>query len=196
MRRVYVAVERTRSLCSHPTHQVYLFIAFKGQFILLDFREISKDSGSQKLQRSGENPTFSHLSNALTKGFQTINSAPIDRAPGARSKSDEFLVWNPIFSTLDLILCLKRLKRLLHLLGSGVRVLFPSHMLLSPAGLLGRLAEVADQDRTAVLHVPRGGRAARSTTCSALLHDAASLLFWAPGAVGDFVLQCISDRRG
>ena len=63
--------------------------------------------------------------------------------------------------------------------------------LLLPAGLLGQLAEVAEQDRPAVFHVPRGGRAARSTTCSALLQDAASLLFWAPGAVGDFVLQCI-----
>ena len=35
--------------------------------------------------------------------------------------SFSLLVWNPIFSTLDLILCLKRLKRLLHLLGSGVK---------------------------------------------------------------------------
>ena len=58
--------------------------------------------------------------NRIRLGFQTIHSAPIDRAPGARSKSDEFFVWNPIFSTLDPILCLKRLKRLLHLLGSGV----------------------------------------------------------------------------
>ena len=35
------------------------------------------------------------------------NYAPIDRAPVARSKSDEFFVWNPIVIEQGLILCLK-----------------------------------------------------------------------------------------
>ena len=104
-----------RVQCSRPRERVCKRVNFKVQHLSFNFKtevtitqlklQRNDDSGSQKLQRSCETPTFSHLSNALTKGFQTINSAPIDRAPppGARSKSNEFFVWNPIFSTLDLI---------------------------------------------------------------------------------------------
>ena len=71
---------------------------------------------------------------------------------------------------------------------------FSTAALLSPAGLLGQLAEVADVVRTTLVHVPQGGRAARSTTCSALLQDAAAQHIWAPGAVGDFVLQSSDEH--
>ena len=42
LRRIYVAVERTRSLCSHPTRQVELFTAFTDPLYLLDLERSQK----------------------------------------------------------------------------------------------------------------------------------------------------------
>ena len=83
------------------------------------------DSGSQKvLQRGSENHfQSSYHHNSATRMVQANNSAANDRAPGARSKSEEFSGGPSIVSHLDSGLYLKLItvESMLHLLGSGVK---------------------------------------------------------------------------
>ena len=51
--------------------------------------QVTGDSGSQKVQHECENRLTSHLRNLLSIDGPPENSSAIDRAPGARSKSDE-----------------------------------------------------------------------------------------------------------
>ena len=81
---------------------------------------LHRDSGSQKLQRFGENRGFSHLCRGSTIEVQTKNSTDLEPVPGTELKSVEFFVCTSICQQSSPILSVKRLKRLMHLLGSGV----------------------------------------------------------------------------
>ena len=71
------------------------------------------------MQRESENLYF-HTSTILTMRVLTKNSAAIDRAPGARSKSVEVFVRTPIVNELRADLVRETSKIMLYLLGSGV----------------------------------------------------------------------------
>ena len=61
----------------------------------------------------------SHLHSSVSKRGTQKNSADLDRVAATQLKSDEFFCVPLLFIKIASILCLKRLKRLLHLLGSG-----------------------------------------------------------------------------
>ena len=77
------------------------------------------DSGSQKVQRECENRLISHLRNLLSIDGLPENSSAIDRAPGARSKSDEFSEVRMAVQKLFTYKCLKPLKT--HAAPFGIR---------------------------------------------------------------------------
>ena len=84
------------------------------------FQVPALDSGSQKLQRFGKNRGFSHLCRGSTIEVKTKNSTDLRSMPGIELKSVEFFVFTSICQQLSPLLSVKRLKRLMHLLGSGV----------------------------------------------------------------------------
>ena len=79
-----------------------------------DLSRLSSDSGSQKLQRFGENRGFSHLCRGSTIEVQTKNSTDLEPVPGTELKSVEFFVCTSTCQQLSPLLSAKRLKRLMH----------------------------------------------------------------------------------
>ena len=73
------------------------------------------------MQRESEKGLTSHLCNLITRGVHKKNSSDSERAPGARSKSDELSLFMDTSSyrvRADFVL--ETAENMLHLLGSGV----------------------------------------------------------------------------